>query len=598
MSKEKIVFAVVLSFISLCAPFSVWGEPPATVQKRLVLFGYEFFRCCNNKERSAAQVFCESSRCLRDVGIDGVGLYLGQKMLPDGRRMISPMDDDFVWKYEDLAPDVPFYKEGFRKCGLKYNFLSTFFRAPKKHIAWNDDEAWDRIAETMRNIARFAKASGFRGLCADHEDYHHASQFTRRTDEPSWDELVPVVRARGRQVFSAVFAEFPDAELFFYWFLGWRDRFFTCRDVESALRDNDELWPAFANGILDALPPTARIVDGDEWAYYHEEPEYFTRSHNFRTVACQGMVASENRAKYRAQVGMGFGLYTDMYILPEKDSKGETPKFYRGPDADGSRLRKFAKTMAAATDASDEYVWIWNEAVQWARWSPPPKKYQYANTCLEEFLPGIRAVCEAARGAEGFVGRRERELAAKGALTNLIANASCDPANRSLSAGLHLDHKGSFVPKPWFAWHSAVSSNGVAGVDVGGGHGGGSALAVRGSHDGCFVWNLKNARPGDYYAFRVRVKGPAIVSVFPKKGGKDLTWWDEMGKIYCVPQGRPEADGWKLAQALVRIPDGVDEMSFHLGWKQEPDEVTRFDDVVLEPLVWFDPKTERTRFYK
>ena len=580
--------------VVLLTTLSARAENPSTVQKKFVLFGFEMGRCNAN---GGAKAVLETAPLFREAGLDGIGLYLPGKTFSDGRKRDWPMNDPFVWKDEDLAGEAAGYREAFRRSGLDRNFLKTFFSAPKKHIDWDDDAAWARVAENLRVVARFAKKAGFRGLCADHEDYHHSSQFTRRLEEPAWDDLVPVVRARGRQVFSAVFSEagFPDAEIFFFWFLGWRDRFFTCRDVEGALRDNGELWPAFANGILDALPPTARIVDADEWAYYHEETEYFARSHNFRTVACQGMVAPENRVKYRNQVSMGFGLYTDMYTLPEKTAKGVTPAFYRGPDVDGSRLRKFSRILGAAADASDEYVWFWNEQIQWVKWRPTPKKYGYANTCIDEYLPGIHAVCNAARGAEDFIEKRECELAAKGLLTNLVANATCEPDDKSLAPGQYLDHKGTSVKKTWFSWHAAVASNGVAGVDIGGGYGGGSALMAKGSREGCFTYPIKNARPGDYYGIRVRAKGPAEVTVYPRKDGKRPKWYDEMGKIYCVPFGKPDARGWKQARAVLRIPDGVDLMDVHFGWRQKPDEATWFDDIVIEPLVWYDPSTERTR---
>lgn len=567
----------------LLSAFVATAENPAATPKKFVLFGFEFNRTIPGKGVPAA-VFRETAPRFRDAGIDGVGLYLMKRETPDGRKLRYPMNDDFAWRYEDFAEDIPVYRKAFEENGLKYNFLKTFFHAPTKHIAWDDDAAWARVTDTMRALARVAKDAGFKGLCVDHEDYHRSSQFARRPSEPPFDALVPMVRTRARQVFTAVFEEFPDAELFFYWFLGWRDRLFTCRDTEGALRDAGELWPAFANGILDALPPDGKIVDADEWAYYHEEKAYFARSYNFRRTAVLGMVAPENRDKYRLQTSMGFGLYTDMYLVPTNSA------FYRAP-ADGSRMKKFAGLIAAAADAADEYVWFWNEKVQWVKWTTSAKRYAYADTCLEDFLPGLRAVCDAARSADGFVSRRERELAVKGLLTNLVGSAAWKYPKGMPASGLHLSYKGENVPKPWYFWRPGAVSNGVAGVHVGGGvDKGATALVARGMKHGSFTYTIKNASPGDYYVIKGAAKGPASVNITPHSSKGKIKWWDEMGKIYVAPFGRPDADGWKRTETILRIPDGVDSMRVNFGWRHNSDdEETRFDELTVERVIWFTP---------
>ena len=206
--------------LAMAFGFAANAENPDATRKRFVLFGYEFGR---SKASPSTQLIETASR-FKDVGIDGLRLYLPSKEMPDGRKLVSPMDDPFAWRYEDFAADAPLYREAFEKAGLRFNLLKTFFWAPRKHIDWDDDASWERVASTMRALAKFAKVAGLKGLCADYEDYHQSSQFDRRKNEPEFDELAKMVRLRGRQVFLGVFEEFPDAELFFYWFLGWRDR--------------------------------------------------------------------------------------------------------------------------------------------------------------------------------------------------------------------------------------------------------------------------------------------------------------------------------------------------------------------------------------
>lgn len=581
--KSVRLLRMVLCAASLVSVSLVMAENPAATPKRFVLFGFEFSRTVPGKG-VPAKIFRETASRFRNAGIDGVGLYLMRRETADGRKTRYPMNDDFAWRYEDFAEDVPEYRKAFEENGLKYSFLKTFFHAPTKHIDWDDDACWTRVTDTMRALARVAKNAGFKGVCVDHEDYHRSSQFARRSSEPPFDDLVPVVRARARQVFSAVFEEFPDVELFFYWFLGWRDRFFTCRNTVDGLRDNEELWPAFANGILDVLPPQAKIIDGDEWAYYHADKGYFARSYNFRRTAVLGMVEPENRDKYRLQSSMGFGLYSDMYIVPE-DSR-----FYRAP-TDGSRLKTFAGLIAEATDRSDEYVWFWNEKVQWVKWSPAPEKYAYANNSLEEFLPGLYAVCDAARGAQGFVARREKELSDKGLLTNVIAQSTWEWKGGTPKKGERLSYRAGALPKQWAFTRPVGMTNGVAGVVVGGGIRGGTALAAKGMKKGSFTYRLQNIVPGDYWVLKAAAKGPASITLFPLSKGERPAWYHEMADIYIAPFGKPDAAGWKRTETLIRIPDGIDEFRVCLEWRQESGEMTLFDDIVLERLVWFEPDT-------
>ena len=73
-------------------------------------------------------------------------------------------------------------------------------------------------------------------------------------------------------------------------------------------RDDGLLWPAFLNGILDVLPPTAMLVDGEEDAYKFEASRHdflgsYTRIMNWDLP----LVEKENRTKYLSQVSPSFG---------------------------------------------------------------------------------------------------------------------------------------------------------------------------------------------------------------------------------------------------------------------------------------------------
>ena len=44
--------------------------------------------------------------------------------------------------------------------------------------------------------------------------------------------------------------------------------YFSAPDVKELMRKNEDLAPAFVDGILDAMPETATLIDGCEHSYW------------------------------------------------------------------------------------------------------------------------------------------------------------------------------------------------------------------------------------------------------------------------------------------------------------------------------------------
>lgn len=72
---------------------------------------------------------------------------------------------------------------------------------------------------------------------------------------------------RGREVFSAIYKEFPDAVILSLWFMSKYD-FWLEQGRQMSPKANaeqsGELMFHFMNGILDVIPPEARIVDAED----------------------------------------------------------------------------------------------------------------------------------------------------------------------------------------------------------------------------------------------------------------------------------------------------------------------------------------------
>ena len=573
MAGMKYLIGLVLFALAGSAAGAGVHEAPGAPRKKFIAFGWEF-----NVYKDPAFILANAD-LFESTGIDGVGFYpFGTNAV--GATIRSVMHDD-IWKREYFAPQVPIYRALTAKKGFRHSFLKCF-HAPTNHIAWTDDAHWRKIAGSMETAAWLAKSGGMKGLCIDHEDYKGAEQFTRHEGELPYPELCALVRSRARQIFSGVFREFPDAVVLSYWFLSGCKSYFDAADPLALMSDKGDLWPAFFNGMLDAMPPTARFVDGNETAYSFEDRDFLLSSVQQRDRVI-GVVDPANRDKYRAQLRVGFGLYLDSYVNPATKPDGTKNFFYKGP-VNGSRLAHFEKNASAAAYAASEYVWLWGEKLCWTPWRTKVLKWLGGGKTWEQALPGLADVLTMIKDPDGFLVSRRERLLREGGFTELVSNPACDPAT-NLTAGLHMSTNAAAVPKPYIFWQAERRfRKGVAGVDVGGGRDGGTALVAKGVQNGTFVLHNKGVVPGEYYGVKVNVKGNAFVACGWQKNGV----WQWSVPDVCLPLKGPK-DGWRTASGLVRVPEEVDDLLVKVNIHQGVDEMTWVDDYSVACLVRFPP---------
>lgn len=396
----------------------------------------------------------------------------------------------------------------------------------------------------MRTAAWFAKECGFKGLCVDFEDYHNAFQFTRRPTDPTYDELLTIVRRRGRETFAAAFEEFPDMVVISYWLLSMERSYFSATDPVGVMRDSEDLWPAFFNGILDVISDRALLVDGNEHAYRYkaDDGDFELASVRVRERVLP-LVEPENRAKYRAQVSVSFGLYMDMYVSPEKDAKGNPSKWYM-PPADGSRLGMFDRNLTAATYCAGDYVWLWGEHNPWIRWEDRAAGNIDMKKTWGDCLPGLHDVIRCAKDPDAFALRRAAELKREGKLVNLATKT------------------------PVGTWQNPVSSHGTF-TETNGVH-----LAANVAK-GCFTARADDVRSGEGYLVTVATRGAlATLSVGWQK---DRKWLHAMPGV-SIASGKAGADGWRRAAGFVRVPNGVDRIILTASVHHAEGESTEFKD--------------------
>ena len=524
---------------------------------RFVGFAWEFSRMSMRDLAAYAEE-------LDKTPLDGIGVYLNEKA-PDGTLVSTHNIMRTAWRRDVLEPLVPVARELTAHRALRESFIGSF-RAPAKRIEWNDDAGWALVASNMTIAAWFAKAGGFRGLSMDPEDYRHAGQFCRMAGDATYDELCALVRRRGRETFSGVFREYPDVRILSFWFLSLSHAYLGSDDPARDARERGDLWPAFADGILDVMTPEARIIDGNEHSYRYEAKRgEFARAALAMKQRLPNLVSPENRAKCSNQVGVSFGLYLDMYTNPLGAS------WYFGPE-NGSRVRHFAHNLVGAADAADEYVWFWGERHCWADWKGkgPNDERKISPETWNRRLAGFEDEILAVKSQEAFAERRLSCLSGLGVPMALNANPDCAGDSEK-------------VPEPYSPWQQKKCRQGRLFRDATCGDGDCSSLAAESVENGAFsVVPGRDVVPGERFLVSVSAKGDGTsASVAWKRNGK--LDWDVLPPVQ-LRFDAADGNGWRRGTAFVRVPGSADGMSLILSARQRQGEKCNFDNVCITSL--------------
>ena len=524
----KILQSLVLGTL---ATIVVAGAEDPALRRKYIGHGWDLLAVSPEEVLAHADAFDAS-------GLDGVSLML-RGTLPDGKHIShSTIMNDAPWPREALKAKIPVFREIVKHPGLKESFLSSWW-APHTRLAWTNDAAWANFAANMGTVAWLAKEGGLRGILVDGEDYPNSRQYTRLAGDPSYDEAAKLARARGAQVFGAIFKEYPDITFLSFWMLSITPSYFYCQDPLDAARSRSDLWPAFLNGMLDVMPPTARFVDGNEHAYrYEAEKGEFFESASLQRSRALGLIAPENRAKYRAGLLAGFGLYLDSYVNPTNSH------WYFGP-VNGTRLAHFEQNLAQATRAADEYIWIYGEKKSWVPWKNTQRAHRYeTNGTWEVSLPGFSDVLLRTKAPSVYLDRR-------------FAALTADPSATNLAAGVK-----------YGTWQDEKRAQGRFYKE-------GGARVIESSGNGCYTVPIANVTPGETFAVEVTARGDAATaSCYWQKNG---VWQWFLGGTHLTLS--PTPDGRRRGRGFLQVPKGADKFLVLLGANLDPSEKVFFDDL-------------------
>jgi hypothetical protein len=248
--------------------------------------------------------------------------------------------------------------EAARFTRFTHNFLR--FNVTPGDVDWFDD--FSAIRSNARLAAQVAREGHAAGILFDLEQYK-APLFDYRNQRDagarSWDAYAAQARRRGREVMEAFQQGYPDLTIFLTF--GYGAVWLESKSGTRPLADCDYgLLAPFLDGMVEAASGRTRLVDGYEFAYFHnKDTAAFAAA--YRTVKESLLPIVADPAKYRRLVSVGFGLWMDF------DSKA---RGWDGVDASKNFYTpgEFETSVRKALEIADEYVWIYTEIPRW--WSP------------------------------------------------------------------------------------------------------------------------------------------------------------------------------------------------------------------------------------
>lgn len=464
-----------------------------------------------------------------------------------------------------------------RSARLTDNFVE--FLANPGDVDWFDDAGWREVVDHFRIAAWVARQGGCKGILFDAERYTQPfsafSQFMyasqKGRNQHTFVAYQAKARQRGREVMRAMAAEYPNITVLTLFLNSYALDAAGRPDPQRALeRDAYGLLPAFLDGCLDVAPPTVTLVDGNENAYYYNSDAEFLRAAvDIKGAPGQRLVSPQNRAKYRAQVQAGMGLYLDRY------NAAPGTKYYFDPGPGATHVGRFQEHLGSALRATDEYVWLWGERGRW--WPEPGALAAWENKEVfrpwPNAFPGVDTAlafaCDPFNAARTQIAEREKSGA-----PNLARNPDFSLKESPALEGGSPDWQAGGPVAGWNSWQDEENgSRGTFAWDQAAG-----AAKLANVRNGCFIQTYK-VRPGQRFVVAVRYRraGSSAGEAWASIRWKTM---DNKWTTTALDVALTDGNGRELAGAAIVPPDAA-EMVLLLGARDQasPADAAWFDDV-------------------
>ena len=334
--------------LALIGPWfgQAWGQNATA--KKLIYYGWGI---------PDTQYVRDHWRQMEEMPFDGVGIRVAVDRLAwqRGERATSnqlgwQITGQKAFRVEEFHGAIADLKAAHWKT-LTDNFLPVAL-SPRyaARLNWFDDRRWHVVLNNFGILAQIAADGGLKGLILDPEHYdfslfHYPDQ--RQQVHRAFEEYVKVARRRGREVMAAIAAHSPHAVCFsLYGYTLPLDNLKRSKSLQEAAYG---LLPAFYDGLLEAMPAAAVLIDGYEHAFAFKRRNQFLNG--YRSIHREAVKLSAVPERYRGKVRAGFGLWLDHKKQPDYF----TPEEWR-------------QAVSAALEVSDGYVWIYSHG---PRFFPP-----------------------------------------------------------------------------------------------------------------------------------------------------------------------------------------------------------------------------------
>lgn len=532
---------------ALVAVVALFAIDPAQARNRVIAYGWDVLRSSPND-------FLENIEAWDKVPVDGAVFSLKAPNPSGGDFKHGRISTDKGWTYDAFAPQIPVLRKLVSHRNLSHSMAGAWFQGhnAKRRLDWRDDAAWANFASNMGVLARIVREAGLEGICIDNEDYGKCRQFYRRDGELPYGELRALARRRGREVFAPVFREKPDIALLAFWFLSYDADYLSADDLMAKQRENGDLWPAFIEGMLEVMPDTATLHDGNEnaYAYRAESGDYFRSSVRILSRFAE-LLEPQYRDRYRMRVRASAGFYMDNYV-----QKDPSKYHYQPPTKGGTQTDRFCDNYLQADEACGGYIWFYGEKHPWIDWKGGTDKPWRRAPTWNDAMSGLYDIFAARRDPLAFGIAKSAAIDAAGGVSNLIANGNCVLDGKKASG-----FAKNRLPKKIDRWMHK-DEKGVLGVDTTEGRNGSSSICLDRVSRGCAIARVNGLPPGTSVLVRVYSKGADAKSIVYFT--ENRKWRFSLGRVRVVFD-KPLADGWRAGYAVVTVPHGADGFALQMG---------------------------------
>lgn len=276
---------------------------------------------------------------------------------------------------------------------LTDNFLVLYGAS---QMDWFSDEDWAKVDSHLRFAAQMARAARCKGVFWDPEPYKPGKNPWKYKEQEkstrySFEECYNQVRKRGARFIQALQEEFPGVIVFSLRELSdWQNgspfsgALLPVINKENTIKELENAWWGlripFYMGILDAIHPDVKYIDGNEEAYYYSSAlEYYRLRGTLRDDA-KALVPPELWAKYATRNEIAHSISVD-YIAGNWLGMSPFPYRLTGQSAmmtAEERTKWFEHNAYYALRTADEYAWLYTEDMNWWTGEKVPEGFREA----------------------------------------------------------------------------------------------------------------------------------------------------------------------------------------------------------------------------